>query len=145
MLIALFAAAAAASASPISADHIKADVQTLSSDSFLGRGPGEPSEAKAIAYIAQQFKAAGLEPGGEHGGWYQDAPLVRLDRRHGATLVIQAGGWRRPLRLGLDATLALRNPGETKLASAPLMFAGYGVVDPKLGWDAYAGVDMRKL
>ncbi|WP_267382848.1 MULTISPECIES: M28 family peptidase [unclassified Sphingomonas] len=143
MLISLLAAAAAASGSPISADHIKADVRTLSSDNFLGRGPGEPGETKAIVYIAQQFAAAGLEPGGEHGGWYQDVPLVRLERQLGATLALQSKGWRKPLRLGQDATLSLRNAGQTMLSSAPLMFAGYGVVDARLGWDAYAGVDMH--
>lgn len=132
-----------AAASPIAADRIRTDVRTLSSDAFLGRGPGEPGEAKAIAYIARQLAAAGLEPAGEHGGWYQDVPLVRLDRRPGAALALEIGGWRKPLTLGQDATLSLRNPGRTTLASAPLVFAGYGIVDAGLGWDAYAGVDMR--
>lgn len=135
--------ALAAAVSPISADRIKTDVRALSSDAFLGRGPGEAGEAKAIAYIAQRFAEAGLMPAGDHGGWYQDVPLVRLDRRPGATLTLTMGEWRRPLVLGRDATLSLRNPGDTVLASAPLVFAGYGIVDPKLGWDAYAGVDMR--
>ena len=142
MLIHMLALAAIA-ASPISADRIKADVKALSSDAFLGRGPGEAGEDKAIAYIARQFAAAGLSPGGDHGGWYQDVPLVRLDRQPGASLSLQLGGWARPLALGRDATLALRNPGHTALARAPLMFAGFGIVDTKLGWDAYAGVDMH--
>ena len=133
----------AAAASPISAEDIKADVQTLASDPFLGRGPGEAGEEKTIAYIARQFAEAGLEPGGDHGGWYQDVPLVRLDRQPGATLALQLGEWRRALSLGQDATLSLRNGGATELTAAPLVFAGYGIVDAKLGWDAYAGVDMH--
>jgi hypothetical protein len=136
-------ALAAVAASPISSDRIKADVKALSSDAFLGRGPGEAGEGKAITYIAGQLAAAGLQPAGDHGGWYQDVPLVRLDRRPGASLSLQLGGWARPLTLGRDATLSLRNPGHTALAQAPLMFAGFGIVDAKLGWDAYAGVDMR--
>jgi Zn-dependent M28 family amino/carboxypeptidase len=136
-------ALAAVSASPISADRIKADVKALSSDAFLGRGPGEAGEDKAISYIATQFAAAGLLPAGDHGSWYQDVPLVRLDRRPGASLSLQIGGWSRPLTLGREATLSLRNPGHTTLVEAPLVFAGFGIVDAKLGWDAYAGVDMR--
>lgn len=134
---------ALAAASPISADRIKADVKILSSDDFQGRGPGEPGEDKAIAYIARQLAAAGLRPGGDRGGWYQDVPLVRLDRAPGATMALALGGWRVPLVPGRDATLSLRNPGHTALADAPLVFAGFGIVDEALGWNAYAGVDMR--
>lgn len=131
-------AAAAAAVSPISAERIKADVRVLASDEFAGRGPGEVGETKTTAYLAQQFAAAGLEPGGTNGGWYQDVPLVRIDRGRGASMTL---GTTR-LALGKDATLALRNPGRTVLANAPLVFAGFGIVDAKLGWDAYQGVDM---
>jgi Zn-dependent M28 family amino/carboxypeptidase len=132
-----------ASASPISADRIKADVKSLSSDQFLGRGPGEGGEVKAIAYIAKQLAEAGILPGGDNGGWYQDVPLVRLDRLPSAVMTLQRGSWQKPLIPGKDATLSLRNPGDTALSGAPLVFAGYGIVDEKLGWDAYAGMDMR--
>src|SRR5207244_1969943 len=67
----------------ISADRIKNDVRVLSSDEFLGRGPGEPGEEKAIKYIADSFAKTGLEPAGDNGTWFQDVPLVRLDRRPG--------------------------------------------------------------
>jgi Zn-dependent M28 family amino/carboxypeptidase len=139
----LFTLLALAASSPISAPRIKADVKILSSDAFLGRGPGEAGEDKAIAYIASQLAAAGIQPGGEKGGWYQDVPLIRLDRSPGATMELALGTWRLPLAPGRDATLSLRNPGHTMLAGAPLMFVGYGIVDAALGWDAYAGVDMR--
>ncbi len=131
-----------ASSDPISAERIKADVKALSSDEFLGRGPGEAGEEKAVAYLAESFKTAGLEPGGEDGGWFQKVPLVRLDRLPGATLSLRLGGKEFPLALGRDASLALKNEGQTKLEDAPLVFAGYGVVDPAQGWDAYEGVDL---
>lgn len=126
----------------ISPDRIKQDVRMLSSDEFLGRGPGEPGEAKATAYIAEAFRSAGLEPAGENGSWFQDVPLVRLDRQPGATLSLSLDGKADPLLLGRNATLALLEPGHTALQDAPLVFAGWGIVDPAKGWDAYAGVDM---
>jgi len=126
----------------ISADRIKADVKALSSDAFLGRGPGEPGDEKTVAYLADAFAKAGLEPGGENGGWFQDVPLVRLDRLPGASLAFAIRGKTIPLSLGRNATLALRNPDQTTLSNAPLVFAGYGIVDPALRWDAYEGVDM---
>ncbi len=134
------AALAAGPASPIKPERMKEDVRQLSSDEFLGRGPGEPGEEKTIAYLAQQFEAAGLEPAGENGGWYQEVPLVRLDRAPGATIELKVGEKTIPLALGQNATLSLRNEGETKVTDAPLVFAGYGVADH--GYDTYAGVEM---
>jgi len=129
----------AAAPAPISADRIKAHVRTLSSDEFEGRGPGEPGEAMTVAYLTRVFAAVGLEPGGENGRWTQDVPLVRFDRLPGASIVL--GG--RALAIGRDVSLNLRNAGAWSITKAPLVFAGWGIVDPKLGFDAYRGVDMR--
>ncbi len=130
------------SAQQISADRIKEDVKNLSSDEFLGRGPGEPGEEKTVNYLAAAFEKAGLEPAGENGGWFQEVPLVRLDRQPGATMSLSVAGKPMPLELGRNATLSLRNPEHTDVADAPLVFAGYGVVLPERGWNAYDGVDM---
>lgn len=70
MLGILYAAAVRAEpAVAISAQRIRNDVRILSSDEFMGRGPGEPGEAKASGYIprgsgiglAEAFKNAGLQ------------------------------------------------------------------------------------
>ena len=131
-----------AESSPISAERIKADVKQLASDEFLGRGPGEPGDEKTVAYLASVFEKAGLEPGGEDGGWFQKVPLVRLDRLPGAKLTLKVGDAEIPLEPGRNVSLGLRNEGPTTLKDAPLVFGGWGVVDPKLGWDAYEGVDL---
>ena len=133
----------AAAPSPISPSRIKADVRTLSSDAFMGRGPGEPGEKKTIDFLVRSFKAAGLEPAGASGKWTQDVPLVRLDRLPGASMSLSIGGTRRSIDLGPEATLSLRNGGGFKVANAPLVFAGWGIVDPARGWNAYEGVDLR--
>ncbi len=142
-LAAVMLVAAAPPPAPISADRIKADVRTLSSDAFAGRGPGEPGEDATVDFIAQSFAKAGLEPGGDNGKWTQDVPLVRLDRLPGAQLSVRIAGRTQQLRLATDSTLSLRNAGRFQLADAPLVFAGWGIVDPKRGWDAYRGIDMR--
>jgi hypothetical protein len=61
-----FLTAAAVATSPISADRIKADDKTLSSDAFAGRGPGEDGEIATIDYLATSF-AAGLEANTDFG------------------------------------------------------------------------------
>jgi Zn-dependent M28 family amino/carboxypeptidase len=127
---------------PISAERIKEDVKSLSSDEFLGRGPGEAGDEKTVTYLADAFAKAGLEPGGENGSFFQDVPLVRLERQPGATMSLKVGEKTIPLALGQNATLGLRNVDRTTVTDAPLVFAGYGIVDPARGWNAYEGVDM---
>ncbi|HVM36836.1 MAG TPA: peptidase M20, partial [Sphingomicrobium sp.] len=70
----------APAAAQISAARIKEHVRVLSSDAFLGRGPAQVGDGKTIHYLARQFAAAGLEPGGTGGSWYQEVPLIRYDR-----------------------------------------------------------------
>jgi hypothetical protein len=135
-------AAAAPPPSPISAARIKEHVRVLSSDAFRGRGPTQVGEARTIEYLARQFAAAGLKPAGPNGSWFQEVPLVRYDRgpvRIGASVHGQAF----PLRLGRDVTVSSRILGRTQLANAPIVFGGYGVVAPALGYNGYDGVDLR--
>jgi Zn-dependent M28 family amino/carboxypeptidase len=130
----------AAAPPPISADRIKADVASLSSDAFGGRGPGEPGDARTVAFLQDSMARAGLKPGGPDGSWLQPVPLVRLDRLPGAAMTLTIAGKPRALTLGEDASLALRNPGSTALNDLPLVFGGFGVATH--GYDAYKGVDM---
>ena len=130
-------------AGPIDPARIKADVRTLSSDAFAGRGPGEKGEVATIAYLAEQMAAAGLAPGGEDGGWFQRVPLVRLDTAPGGTATIRAGGQSTVLRDGPDLDINPTNAGVTSLSNVPLVFAGWGASDPARGWDAFEGVDVK--
>jgi len=132
-----------AAAGPIDPQRIKADVQTLSSDAFDGRGPGEKGEVRTIDFLSRQMAAAGLQPGGENGGWTQAVPLVRLDTLPGGRATVRARGRPTLLRDGPDLDLNPTNPGRTTLADAPLVFAGWGAPDAPRGWDAFAGVDVK--
>src|SRR5512140_2894483 len=63
---------------PISPQRLSADVKVLADSKLAGRAPGGPGEAGTLAYIVAQFKAAGLKPAGEKGGWTQAVPLIRF-------------------------------------------------------------------
>src|SRR3712207_9427753 len=60
---------------PISLATLTTATQILSSDDYEGRAPTTAGEDKTVAYIAQRFRQAGLQPGNK-GSWYQDVPLV---------------------------------------------------------------------
>jgi Zn-dependent M28 family amino/carboxypeptidase len=127
----------------VSAQRIREHVRVLSSDAFLGRGPGAAGEEKTLAYMAAQFAAAGLEPGGPNGSWFQDVRLTRYDMVGPGFLSVKVGGEVTPLRLGEDATASVRGAGRFALKDAPVVFAGYGVHAPELGWSDFEGVDVR--
>ena len=50
------------------AEAAKRHVVELADDKYEGRGAGYPGEEKAASYIADQFKKAGLKPGGDKSG-----------------------------------------------------------------------------
>jgi Zn-dependent M28 family amino/carboxypeptidase len=135
--------AAAPALAQIEASRIKEHVRILSSDEFQGRGPTQAGEEKTVAYLAQQFAAAGLEPGGTGGSWYQDVPLIRYDRTGPVRISVTIGGATLPLQAGRDITASSRIVGETRLEAAPFVFVGYGIDDPAIGWDNYRGVDLK--
>jgi Zn-dependent M28 family amino/carboxypeptidase len=130
-------------AAPLSAARILEDVRILSSDAFAGRGPAQAGERPTLEYLVNALSSAGLQPGGANGSWYQDVQLLRYDRTGPVEIAYRIGSETVPLAVGRDVTAASRIVGATGFADAPLVFAGYGVNAPQLGWNDYQGVDMR--
>ena len=146
----LCTAAAAQGAGGIDTGRISADIKTLASDAFEGRGPATAGEQKTIGYLVAQMKSAGLQPGGDAQGdggraWTQDVPLLRTDIAGTPTLALKVDGASRALTQGQE--IAVRAPlnGETRLALAdlPLVFVGYGVSAPEKKWDDFKDLDVR--
>src|SRR4051812_34162963 len=71
-------AATAQPANPISPERLTEHVKALADPALAGRAPGGPGEAGTIAYITGQFKALGLKPAGDNGGWTQAVQIVRF-------------------------------------------------------------------
>ncbi len=130
--------------SRIEPGQLSATAKTLASDAFGGRAPGTPGEARTIAYLIQRFTALHLAPGGSGGGWTQAVPLVRTKVSGPVTLTVDGAGAPMSLRQGQDVYVStLRPVDQVKIASAPVVFVGYGVSAPERGWDDFKGVDLR--
>ncbi len=137
---------AAPPANPVDAQRLSEHVRILSSDEFEGRGPATPGEAKAIAYISEQYAKAGLQPGGPDGSWYQKVALNRFETVGTPTISLRAadGSWSRPAVYGDEVVVGTqRMVDRITLENAPLVFVGYGINAPERGWNDYAGVDMK--
>ncbi|HEU4563049.1 MAG TPA: M28 family metallopeptidase [Gemmatimonadaceae bacterium] len=140
------AGAAAGSAAPaVDAARLAAHVQVLASDSFQGRGPATPGEEKATAYIAEQFRAAGLQPGGPNGSWYQEVPLNQYDIVGKPALRFTVAGRDVPLTQGeqIAVRASMLNVDSVTLRNVPLVFLGYGVKAPERNWDDFKGQNLR--
>ncbi|MET0533364.1 MAG: M28 family metallopeptidase [Steroidobacter sp.] len=119
-------------------------VRVLASDEFEGRAPGTEGETKTIHYLVETFRGLGLEPGGEHGGWTQDVPLLRTQTGTPRTLQMTVKGKPQPFVQTKNIYFStVRDSRSVAIADAPLVFVGYGVTAPERQWDDYKGVDLR--
>jgi Zn-dependent M28 family amino/carboxypeptidase len=124
--------------------------KTISSDAFEGRGPATRAEQKTVDYIIAQFKAAGVQPGGDlvngKRQWTQAVPLLKSEWSSAPQFTLSLGnGQTIPLTQGDQIALKapLNGDHSLNLANVPLVFAGYGVTAPERSWDDFMGVDVR--
>ncbi len=149
LIIAACSVAQAADTPTFSAQRLSAEVKTLSSDAFEGRGPATPAEQKTIDYVVSQMKAAGLQPGGDlkdgQRAWTQAVPLRRSQIVGTPTLALKLGSQNENLAQGEQIAIRAPMNGATAvdIADAPLVFVGYGVKAPERQWDDYKGVDLH--
>lgn len=85
--------------SAIKEADLKRDLYILASDSMRGKRAGTIDELRAAAWIAEQAAAAGLEPAGEDGTFFQFFPLHRETIAETSTIHIN----KRPLKLWSEA------------------------------------------
>ena len=143
-LLACTAAAAAADTPRVDMKRMSEITRVLASDEFQGRAPGTSGEARTIPYLIEQFKAAGLEPGGENGGWTQAVPMIRTQLKNPIDVTVKQAGQTVKLADPADIYLGTVRPIEKlHIAGAPMVFVGYGVDAPERGWDDFKGIDVK--
>ena len=139
-----FAAPSPAPARAISTERMSEIARVLASDEFQGRSMGTTGEDKTVAYLIDQFREAGLEPGGESGGWTQTVPMIRTKLQSPVNLSFRQGSETTALRFPDDIYLStVRAVDRARIADAPMVFVGYGVNAPERGWDDFKGVDLK--
>lgn len=122
---------------------LRSHVEYLADDAREGRMTGTSGHEDAASYVADRFAGLGLEPGGEDGSWYQQVPLISYRINNETTTVVTH-------RDGVDSTLVYREDygmggdkvREENSIRAEVVYVGYGVHAPELGYSDYDGVDV---
>ena len=117
----------------------------IASYQFEGRRPGSAGAERAAAYLIDRLRRFGAKPG-NHGSYRQEVPMVAIDPSAPPALSITAARGGAPdVPVGAaDAVLwTPRENGLGTLRHSRVVFVGYGIDAPALGWNDYAGVDVR--
>ena len=125
----------------ITSEEIKANIYYLASDDMKGRFTGSPEERKAGDYIKSEFETYGLKPA-FNGNWFQEFPFVeKVQLTKANSLTLDINGQKQNLKLGKEfTTVSYSANGKV---TGDLVFAGYGISAPKLGYDDFAGLDVK--
>lgn len=125
----------------VSTENLMGTVTYFASPELKGRVAGSPELMKAAHYGAQKFNVAGLEPAFSS-GYFQDFVLEYNQILKGSFLKIADGkGLFQDLTQGTDYSFrGFSGKGEVK---AEVVFAGYGISNPELGFDEYEDLDVK--
>ncbi len=120
-------------------DEIRAHLIFLASDSLRGRNTPSAGLDSAAAYIARSFQQNGLTP--VNGSYFQEISLnkiflgdsnsCRITGSNGAMREYKIKKEFMPFEMTAD-----------KNCSGEIVFAGYGLSTPELGYDDYSGIDV---
>ncbi len=126
------------------ASELRTDLFAFAADSFRGRETGTPDADRAAAWIVRRLQTLGVEPAGDS-GYYQRVPM-HSTRTTAKEIVVTNTSGKTTLSYGSDvAFLSALGPGAPLprlSADADVVFAGYGLADPSISRDDYAGLDV---
>lgn len=131
---------------PSSVERIRADVTYLASPELAGRGTGEEGARLAAEMIAKRFAELNLVPFGDAGQDKTAGYRQKFEARVGATidppvLAVETGTPAK--KTTADAAGIVTADGSASgSVSGEVVFVGYGIKAPALGWDDYKGADV---
>ena len=134
------AALSAQSPAPAVAPKTRSYVETLASERFAGREAGSTGERQAGDYIAAQLARLGARPLPGRPDVFLSFDFTAGSRDGGSQLMIGNQRFAAP-----DDVVALSFSDDSSV-SAPVVFAGYGIVVPEaqnFGYDSYATLDVK--
>lgn len=126
----------------ITTGEIISHIRYLASDRLEGREAGTRGSEKAARYIARMFEESGLSPAGDAGTYFQTFPMPpKAAIGESNFFLLSIKGRMEGLEPGIDySPLGVTEDG---LRAGEIVFAGYGISAPELGYDNYGGLDTK--
>jgi hypothetical protein len=145
LFLLLASAAAQGPVDVINSRTLQAEVTFLSANSLAGRKTGSNEAHITGDYIAAQFQQLGLKPAGSSGSFFQNYDLVvGAEDDDNMALTARFSGLEKNYQINHDYDLFWITQTVTPaIASAPLVFLGYGINAPEYGYNDFASVDVR--
>ena len=129
---------------------VEAHMQYLADDKLEGRKPGTRGYELAAQYVEKQFRTLGFTPMGQGGTYRQKVPLRRaIVREAGSSMMLTRQssdgvvGASERMTYGKNYIFSPQFSQTTSQVSAPVVFVGFGVSAPELGYDDYANINVQ--
>lgn len=130
----------------ITSDELFDYVRIQCDDKYQGRLTGTPEYQACAEWLAGEFRDWGLTPAGDNGTWFQwyNIPYTLVLPDCGLSMQI-------PLKNGASIIKNYKYvteymPGSTSgngEVTGEVVYAGFGVTAPELGYDDYSGIDVK--
>jgi Zn-dependent M28 family amino/carboxypeptidase len=119
-------------------------IQFLADDKMKGRNTGSPEHKQAAAYVASEFERVGLSPGANASSYTQKVPFEvrQLDEANCSLVLLGGEPKEESLTLGEHANIGVRTSAD-KPVEAEMVFVGYGMQVPDVGYDDFKGLDLK--
>ncbi|TVQ17851.1 MAG: M28 family peptidase [Bacteroidetes bacterium] len=125
----------------ITEKELETYVEELTSTKFKGRLAGSPEYMLAAEYVADLLEQWGIEPLGDNGSYFQyfDWPYTEV-LSTGALKLFSEG---KTFEMSAPEDYYPGAASDNGTTRAEVIFAGYGISAPELGYDDYAGIDVQ--
>jgi hypothetical protein len=138
------AATPAGNGHSVQAADLKRWLSYLASDELEGRATFTEGLGLAAAFIAQELKANGVQPGGDNGSYFQRVRVLGVKSANRSTLTVEVDGRSRTFKEGDTGVAFPRNVGgKRRLVLDQVEFVGYGLDAPVAKHNDYTGKDVR--
>ena len=124
----------------IKSDDLLLTVDTLCSKEFDGRRPGSEGYNKVANFVAGMFNELGLIPAGDDGYFqYLNVEYNKID----SPVVFKIITTEKTISYEHGKDFVLRGFTGSGNLNLPVVFCGYGISRPDLGYDDYEGIDVK--
>lgn len=126
----------------INTEDLKRHLSFLSSDSLQGRAFGTPINGLDIAanYLKTNAQSIGLKSGADD--FFQIVPIIS-SRPVSENTFLEITESEGEVNFKTDSIIGLPQESEIDISNAEIIFAGFGYIDEKTGYDDFQGLDLN--